>query len=193
MERDRHGGFSLIEVLVSATIFTMVILGISQSVSLMYRFSRANLCKLQAHLLATSYMESVLYGTHPLSNSTSYALRQVSQPYSSTRDYLYLNNASQTFVKSVAIYPGSFIDVYLQLAAASTPLYSTNTIDRKTIFPPEGFQALLLVYGFDSPMKDSPAWNFSSSTVPGITVQDNIANRAHNALYALRLIHPDDP
>ena len=64
--KNKARGFSVLEVLISAGIFTIVILGISQTVLLMHRYARGNLCQMQAHLLATSYFEQLLCHTHPL-------------------------------------------------------------------------------------------------------------------------------
>ena len=64
--KNKQKGFSILEVLISAGIFTIVILGISQTVLLMHRYARGNLCQMQAHLIATSYFEQLLCHTHPL-------------------------------------------------------------------------------------------------------------------------------
>ena len=81
MKHKRERGLSLIEVLISASLFTIVILGITQSVLLMHRYSRANLCKYKAHLLATSYFESLLCDTHPYDlNKNQVTLRCIDDP-----------------------------------------------------------------------------------------------------------------
>ena len=53
-------GLTIVEILMATGLFTIVVLGITQTVLAMHRYSRANLCKIQAHLLAVSYFEQLL-------------------------------------------------------------------------------------------------------------------------------------
>ncbi len=208
MDRKRERGLSLIEVLISASLFTIVILGISQSVLLMHRYARANLCQYKAHLLATSYFESLLCDTHPYDlNKNEVTLRKIDVP-SETFTFKYdKDNYNQTegVYDHLNTFTASIYDndndlkVYILLKIEESPLCKVYKIDeneadsianskaRVDINPPEGFQSLRLTYWYTSPFMDSAANNKPEGSVA------YLSDLEKGELYAIRPLVPDDP
>ena len=203
MRIDKRRGISLLEVLISASLFTIVILGISQTVLLMHRYASANLCKNQAHLLATSYFESLLCDTHPYefidandhktigNNITLLDITDPTQTITFKFDMdqkLTQNKAKNlnTFVLNVA---GRSINVYIALYVQDSLAYDNafNNIKREAINPPEGFQSLRLTYWWESPLMRQP----DADAVKGSLEYLNCLPK--NELYAIRPMQPDDP
>ena len=209
-QKRKNKGVSLLEVLLSAGLFTLVILGISQTVLLMHRYSRANICKMKAHLLATSYFESILNDTHPYElnkSGSTVSLRNITTP--SNRFSFKIDR--DTYSQSSGVYSNlntfttgiyddtSDLKVYILLLVKDSPLYNlylkagqttdsvANSLARTDINPPEGFQALRLTYWYTDPFMKKEA---SSKTVGSA---DYLACLSKNELYAIRLIQPDDP
>ena len=210
-QKRKNKGVSLLEVLLSAGLFTLVILGISQTVLLMHRYSRANICKMKAHLLATSYFESILNDTHPYElnkagstvslrnittpgNTFSFKIDRGEEPTLSGSTYSNLN----TF--TTGVYDDtSDLKVYILLLVKDSPLYDlylkegkttdsvANSLARTDINPPEGFQSLRLTYWYTDPFTKKEA---SSKTVG---TAEYLACLSKNELYAIRPIQPDDP
>lgn len=203
MVHGRESGISLIEVLVSASLFTIVILGISQSVLLMHRYSRATLCKYKAHLIATSYFESLLCDTHPYDlNKNTVNLRKIGAPetpfafkfdkddYEKPGDaYVHLNVVTESVYGS-----DSALKIYMLLKVEESPLCQVykekdTGVDtaRVKINPPEGFQSLRLTYWYTSPFVNSAAHTKTEGSI------DYLSCLEHDELYAIRPLIPDDP
>lgn len=204
----RESGISLIEILVAASLFTIVILGISQSVLLLHRYSRATLCKYKAHLIATSYFESLLCDTHPYDlNKNVVSLRRIDVPEETfifkfdKNDYAQLDDAYvhlNVFEESIYGSDGA-LKIYMLLKVEESPLCQVYKIDaskpdsaenskaRIDINPPEGFQSLRLKYWYTSPFMNSAA---HTETEASIAYLDNLE---HDELYAIRPLLPDDP
>lgn len=205
----REHGLSLIEVLISASLFTIVILGISQSVLLMHRYSRANLCKYKAHLIATSYFESLLCDTHPYDlNKNAVTLRKIEDP-ANIRTFTYDNGDyarngdtfthMNCFTTSVYDDNNNDLKVFMLLKVEESPLGKVykkcedladsidNSVARCDIIPPEGFQSLRLSYWYTSPFMDSAANDETEGSAP------YLAGLEHDELYAIRPLNPDDP
>lgn len=186
MNGERRRGLSLVEVLISASLFTIVILGISQTVLLMHRYSRATFCKYKAHLIATSFFESLLCDTHPYhfnDKTGTITLQNVSSPEEPYNFKYYYKDESKNEAKNeftVSVYADDKnLKITMYLKIEESPLYqsyqcSDEDLKRTAINPPEGFQSLLLEYEYTSP--------FSS------TQQD-----PKDLLYAIRPLIPDDP
>lgn len=185
MNGERRRGLSLVEVLISASLFTIVILGISQTVLLMHRYSRATFCKYKAHLIATSYFESLLCDTHPYhfnGKTGEIELQNVSNPEETCKFNYYYKGESKKeneFIESVYADDENLkITMYLEIE--ESPLYQSyqcsdgKDLKRTAINPPEGFQSLRLEYEYTSPF---------SSTKQG----------SKDLLYAIRPLIPDDP
>jgi Tfp pilus assembly protein PilV len=179
---QKKGGFTVLEVLISAGLFTIVVLGISQTVLTMHRYARSNLCKMQAHLFAVSIFEQLLYDTHPYEVGTatndSISLRDLGNP-NSRSVVLRANNATSNTSFTRSVYEANDLSIELKLTVQTSPLYNDyGTKSRTEINPPEGFQSLRLVYSWATPtvtdLADKSTW-FS------------------NELYAIRPINPDDP
>ncbi len=209
MSGKREHGVSLIEVLISASLFTIVILGISQSVLLMHRYSRANLCKYKAHLIATSYFESLLCDTHPYDlNKNQVSLRCIDAPTSTFNfkydgaNYAIENNIytnRNKFTTSVYDDGNNDLNVFMLLKVEESPLCKVykkceseadsieNSLARTCIYPPEGFQSLRLAYWYTSPFMDSEAIKQTEGSVA------YFAGLECDELYAIRPINPDDP
>jgi|GEM_PF-2743679 Tfp pilus assembly protein PilV len=213
MGDKRKHGISLIEVLISASLFTIVILGISQSVLLMHRYSRANLCKYKAHLIATSYFESLLCDTHPYDlNKNTVTVRCINSPCS-TFNFLYDVPTNETpYAKNgdnfthmnrhtTSVYDDESNDlkVFMLLKVEESPLCKVykkheneddsvdNSLERVYINPPEGFQSLRLAYWYTSPFMDSA----SNNKVEGSEAY--LSGLECDELYAIRPLNPDDP
>ena len=208
MSGARRNGYTLIEVLISAGIFTIVILGISQTILQMHRYARANLCKEKAYLLATSYFESLLCDTHPYElNKNTVHLRRVDAPetifnFSYDNNTPAVNNGKYTNLNTFKthVYEGDDeLTVYMVLLVSESPTYrsytkdgtETNTVEnskpRTEIIPPEGFQALRLKYWYTSPLSDPSVADEAKDTVAYLNKLE------HNELYAIRPLNPDDP
>ena len=211
MSDKREHGLSLIEVLISASLFTIVILGISQSVLLMHRYSRANLCKYKAHLIATSYFESLLCDTHPYEfNKNQVKLRKIEDP-ANERTFQYdgkeaeMNDDIYThrndFTTSVYDDGNDDLKVFMLLNVEESPLCKVYMAEgkeneeddivynacRQNINPPEGFQSLRLSYWYTSPFMDSA----SNNRVVGSATY--LSGLECGELYAIRPLNPDDP
>lgn len=208
MGSKREHGLSLIEVLISASLFTIVILGISQSVLLMHRYSRANLCKYKAHLIATSYFESLLCDTHPYDlNKNAVTLRSINDPVNTftfnydNGDYE-INDTMYTHMNSftTSVYDDNNNDlkVFMLLKVEESPLGKVyrrcveddeiaDSTPRGDIIPPEGFQSLRLSYWYTSPFMDSAA-NYQTEGS-----RCYLAGLECDELYAIRPLNPDDP
>lgn len=209
-QKRKNKGISLLEVLLSAGLFTVVILGISQTVLLMHRYSRANICKMKAHLLATSYFESILHDTHPYElnkSGSTVSLRKIDNPLDTFSFKIDRNTYSQsegsyanlnTF--TINIYDDtSELKVYMLLLVKDSPFYDfylkegettdsvENTLERTEINPPEGFQALRLTYWYTDPFMKKEASAQTEGTAAYLSCL------SHNELYAIRPIQPDDP
>lgn len=209
-QKSKNKGVSLLEVLLSAGLFTVVILGISQTVLLMHRYSRANICKMKAHLLATSYFESILHDTHPYElnkSGSTVSLRRVDNPeytfsFKIDRDTYAQTEGAYSNLNTFTI--GTYDDtsdlkVYMQLLVKDSPLYNLylktgkttdsveNSLARTDINPPEGFQALRLTYYYTDPFMKKQA----SAQTEGSRAYLNCLS--HNELYSIRPIQPDDP
>ena len=207
MNHKRERGLSLIEVLISASLFTIVILGISQSVLLMHRYSRATLCQYKAHLLATSYFESLLCDTHPYElNKNQVTLRYIDNPgctftfkydkdnYAQANGY-YTN--LNTFTTSV-YNDDNDLKVYTLLKMEESPLCKVykkneneadsidNSLARVCINPPEGFQSLRMTYWYTSPLMGDTS-GISEGSINYLTHLEK------GELYAIRPLIPDDP
>ena len=211
MNGKREHGLSVIEVLISASLFTIVILGISQSVLLMHRYSRANLCKYKAHLIATSYFESLLCDTHPYElNKNAVTLRSIDNPNTAcTFSFHYDNGDYETnegkythlncFTTSVYGDDANDLKLFMLLKVEESPLAKVykkndaeedsigNSEERENINPPEGFQSLRLVYWYTSPFMDSASLNETEGSIA------YLAGLECDELYAIRPINPDDP
>jgi Tfp pilus assembly protein PilV len=179
---QKKGGFTVLEVLISAGLFTIVVLGISQTVLTMHRYARSNLCKMQAHLFAVSIFEQLLCDTHPYEVDTatnaSISLRDFGNPNSKSV-VLKANNATSNTSFTRSVYEANDLSIELKLTVQNSPLCNDyGTKSRTEINPPEGFQSLRLVYSWATPtvtnLADKTTW-FS------------------NELYAIRPINPDDP
>ena len=204
-QKTKNKGISLLEVILSAGIFTLIILGISQTVLLMHRYSRSNICKLKAHLIATSYFESILHDTHPYElnkSGSTISLRNVKNPntfidFTINREEGNFSNLN-TFTSTVYD-EANDLTVYISLFVKDSPLYNLYLNDGKTednidnskprqeINPPEGFQALRLTYWYTDPFMKKDA---STKTVGS---QEYLNCLSKNELYAIRPIQPDDP
>ena len=210
MSVKREHGLSLIEILIAASLFTTVILGISQSVLLMHRYSRANLCKYKAHLIATSFFESLLCDTHPYDlNKNEVSLRDIENPavvncfyYDVSEHCTYDGGFYGNFYENMNTYVTSVYDdgnddlkVFMLLDVEESPLckvYRCGKVDdeiadsvaRCDIIPPEGFQSLRLSYWYTSPFMDGDGTEGSVSYLAGLECDE---------LYAIRPLNPDDP
>ena len=210
MSVKREHGLSLIEILIAASLFTIVILGISQSVLLMHRYSRANLCKYKAHLIATSFFESLLCDTHPYDlNKNAVTLRYIENPAcTSFYKFKYDNSAytmnGETYTNincfKMSVYDDNNNDlkVFMLLKVEESPLCKVyrcgnpayacdeiaDSVARCDIIPPEGFQSLRLSYWYTSPFMDSDGAEGSASYLAGLECDE---------LYAIRPLNPDDP
>ena len=209
MGGKREKGISLIEVLVAASLFTIVILGITQTVLLMHRYSRANLCKYKAHLMATSYFESLLCDTHPYDlNKNVVKLRDIGNPseefkfkYDIDNNELDGNVYKNLHEFETSIYEDGNKDlkVFMLLTIQESPLCKIYKIDeakdddidnsekREKINPPEGFQSLRLKYWYTSPLMTG------SYNDPEKGSEAYLAGFENNELYAIRPLNPDDP
>ncbi|MGX8716977.1 MAG: type IV pilus modification PilV family protein [bacterium] len=208
MDRKRRHGLSLIEVLISASLFTIVILGISQSVLLMHRYSRATLCQYKAHLLATSYFESLLCDTHPYDlNKNKVTLRRIDVPsctftFNYDKDDYAQSECSYTHRNdfTTSIYDNdNDLKIYMVLKVEESPLCKVykinnacedsieNSLARVCINPPEGFQSLRMTYWYTSPFMDSAANNETEGSI------NYLEGLEKGELYAIRPLIPDDP
>lgn len=214
MSDKREHGLSLIEVLISASLFTIVILGISQSVLLMHRYSRANLCKYKAHLIATSYFESLLCDTHPYElNKNTVILRHIDNPSATDLSFFYdvaenIDGAEKnddeythlnTFTTSTYDDGNNDLKVFMLLTVQESPLckvYKKNEAEadsianskaRQDIIPPEGFQSLRLYYWYTSPFMTTTPSNEDDKSITFLNGLEK------DQLYAIRPINPDDP
>jgi len=200
MRRNKESGISILEVLVSASLFTIVILGISQTVLLMYRYSSSNLCRTQAHLYATSILECLLYNTHPYElldktdnatkgNKTSCAksdhfLNQDIQfnlnVTSSSKGYNRTPIGNDTHRNIIPMFIGDqTIYLYMTVQINDSLLYEDyGAKERKKINPPEGFQSIHITYCW------SPSATLNAA---------EILKLSKNELYAIRPMQPDDP
>ena len=206
MNHKRERGLSLIEVLISASLFTIVILGVSQSVLLMHRYSRATLCQYKAHLLATSYFESLLCDTHPYDlNKNQVILRCIDNP-GCTFTFKYDKNSyaqANGYYTNLNTFTTNVYDndndlkIYTLLKIEESPLCTVYKINnscgdsienskaRVDINPPEGFQSLRMTYWYTSPfMGDTNATEGSVAY---------LAYLEKGELYAIRPLNPDDP
>ena len=184
--KNKLKGFSILEVLISAGIFTIVILGISQTVLLMHRYARGNICQMQAHLFATSYFEQLLYHTHPLElngKTKSVELLNLNPMDSNqtitTHPFYFNIKTSDSNINSFdlpLIEGEDTLTVYLQVLVQESPMYNYEEKDRTKINPPEGFQSLRMKYWWTSP--------FATGT--------NLENLPNSELYAIRPILPDE-
>ena len=158
-------GFSILEVLIASGIFTIVILGISQTVLLMHRYARANLCQTQAHLYAVSWLEHRLY------NMSAEEF---------DNEMKYLNSISNNAINGqISVYAEDDLNMAIEVDVQNSPLYTDyGTKTRTEINPPEGFQSIRLKYSWASPLAKDIA---DSTTWPS------------SELYAIRPITPDDP
>ena len=187
-------GFSILEVLISAGIFTIVILGISQTVLLMHRYARGNLCKMQAHLLATSYFEQLLCHTHPLElNGQTSSIKLVDPSTLAIHAFNFNVKTSKNTI------PGNLINtfnlnlndmsdtltVYIRVQIEESPLYTDyGSKKREEINPPEGFQSLRMKYWWTSPFATT-----NGETEGSIEYLNTLPS---SELYAIRPILPDD-
>ena len=188
--------FSILEVLISAGIFTIVILGISQTVLLMHRYARGNLCQMQAHLLATSYFEQLLCHTHPLElngKDPSIDLLDLNDP--TTKHTFDFNvktstNTAQTYPKinTFKLNLNDMADtmtVYVQVQVEESPIYTDyDQKKREEINPPEGFQSLRMKYWWTSPFATT-----NGETEGSVEYLNTLPN---SELYAIRPILPDE-
>lgn len=183
MKINKERGISILEILIAASLFTISILGISQVVTLMYRYAMDSLCKTQAHLYATSYFEQLLCNTHPYDLfDGNVTLRDIHNPnntvtfagyFLKSHDTIHsVTGAENTDIFSTSLdVAGRQMDVRLRLMVDNSPLYDDyGTATRTEINPPEGFQSLRFKYQWTSPL--------------GIGTGD---------LYAIRPMQPDDP
>lgn len=207
MNHKRERGLSLIEVLISASLFTIVILGISQSVLLMHRYSRATLCQYKAHLLATSYFESLLCDTHPYElNKNQVTLRYIDNPgctftFKYDKDNYAQANGCYTNLNifTTSVYnDDNDLKVYALLKMEESPLCKVykinnacedsvdNSLARVCINPPEGFQSLRMTYWYTSPFMGDTS-GISEGSINYLTHLEK------GELYAIRPLIPDDP
>lgn len=188
--KKKAKGFSILEVLISAGLFTIVILGISQTVLLMHRYARGNICKLQAHLCATSYFEQLLYHTHPLELNAKVGtinLLNVQDPTSKIEFKFNSTSKSNIFKLTLQNNDGwkDEITVYTQVQIEESPLYTNyGTKKRTEINPPEGFQALRMKYWWTSPFATT------DGETPGSA--EYLNTLPNSELYAIRPILPDE-
>lgn len=213
--KDKLKGFSVLEVLISAGIFTIVILGISQTVLLMHRYARGNLCQMQAHLLATSYFEQLLCHTHPLElngKTGSVALLNLNPMDSNqtiTTHLFYFNvknSTSSTPQTDPAINTFDLqliegedtMTVYLQVVVQESPMYeyyidkkTEKDLSREEINPPEGFQSVRMKYWWTSPFATTTSKKPTDDN--GNINIEYLATLPSSELYAIRPILPDEP
>lgn len=200
--RNKLKGFSILEILISAGLFTIVILGISQTVLLMHRYTRGNICKMQAQLCAVSYFEQLLCHTHPLElnkkigsidllnlqkPTTTYTLKfnvKNSNDSSSENNSLTYNSHLLTLVDDVN--GQDQITVYFQIQIEESLMYDMaySNKNRKDINPPEGFQSLRMKYWWTSPLATT------AGETPGST--EYLNTLPSSELYAIRPILPDE-
>lgn len=202
MGSNKKSGFSILEVLIAAGLFTIVILGISQTVLLMHRYARANLCKMKAHLLATSYFETLLGDTYPLQFDIKESVLTLKNLKTlADDDNISLKFDKKTLAVSAAdnslenintfttsVYNAdNALTVYITLVVCNSPLYTDNTdMARTEINPPEGFQSLRMTYWWTSPFD-------GGANAPAAITREYLATLSKEELYAIRLIQPDDP
>ena len=204
MRLSKKRGFSILEVLIAASLFTIVILGISQSVLLMHRYARANLCKMKAHLLATSYFETLLGDTYPLQfdiKGSALTLKDLEtladKEFKFDKNMLSVSTTNDSLeninIFTTSVYNGdNALTVYIALVVCNSPLYkeykNTDNTDmaRTEINPPEGFQSLRMTYWWTSPFD-------GGSNAPAAITREYLATLSKEELYAIRLIQPDDP
>ena len=208
MRRNKISGISILEVLVSASLFTIVILGISQTVLLMYRYSISNLYRTQAHLYATSILECLLHNTHPYElmdkaadatngNKTSCAKITTPNPRYETifldQDIgfnLNLTSSSNGYKSTLMQADKNRTIIPMEICGQTIYLYTTVQINdslsyeeygskkRQEINPPEGFQSIHISY----------CWSTSNNLS-----DSELSNLSKNELYAIRPMQPDDP
>ena len=193
--KNKARGFSVLEVLISAGIFTIVILWISQTVLLMHRYARGNLCQMQAHLLATSYFEQLLCHTHPLElngKTGNVSLLNLEKP--TTTHAFEFNVKTTTSTTQADPKINSFdlpliegedtMTVYIQVQVEESPMYDYDEKDRTKINPPEGFQSLRMKYWWTSP--------FATTNGETEGSLEYLATLPKSELYAIRPILPDE-
>lgn len=197
--KNKQKGFSVLEVLISAGIFTIVILGISQTVLLMHRYARGNLCQMQAHLLATSYFEQLICHTHPLElngKTGSVALLNLN-PMDSNQTITTLNVTtfgSNSKINTFAlplIKNEDTMTVYIQVVVQESPMYNYEEKDRTQINPPEGFQSLRMKYWWTSPFARTTSKNLTDNS-GNINIEYLEEALPRSELYAIRPILPDE-
>ncbi len=185
-------GFSVVEVLIASGLFAFVVLGIAQAVMVMHRYSRANICKMQAHITAMSYFEQILGDIHPLQlfmanptpTGSTLKLIPLSNPEATEAQKINLNyNLTAGFDTAnpvfASVYAPNDMRIEFNLQVRGSPLYENyNLAQRNSINPPIGFQSIYLIY----------RWQSSTATDP-----NNTATWPTNQLYAIRPISPDDP
>ena len=193
--KNKQKGFSILEVLISAGIFTIVILGISQTVLLMHRYARGNLCQMQAHLLATSYFEQLLCHTHPLElngAAGSVALLDLENP---TESHSFTFNIP-TSISIINQFDLPLIEgedtmtVYLQVVVQESPMYNYEEKDRTKINPPEGFQSLRMKYWWTSPFAKTTSKKPTDDN--GNINIEYLTTLPSSELYVIRPILPDE-
>ncbi len=194
--KSKAKGFSVLEVLISAGIFTIVILGISQTVLLMHRYARGNICQMQAYLLATSYFEQILCHTHPLELNGKKGLVELLDLNDPTTAHTFEFNVktaistTQTDSKinsfDLPLLEGEdTMTVYLQLLVEESPMYADyGTKKREEINPPEGFQSLRMTYWWTSPFATT------NGEIEGSA--EYLTTLPKSELYAIRPILPDE-
>ena len=202
--KSKLKGFSVLEVLISAGIFTIVILGISQTVLLMHRYARGNLCQMQAHLLATSYFEQLLCHTHPLELNEENTIK-IDNENNKTSCINLLNLENPTtmhaFEFNVTTSVNTFdlplienedtMTVYIQVLVEESPMYDYEEQDRTKINPPEGFQSVRMKYWWTSPFATTTSKKPTDDN--GNINIEYLATLPSSELYAIRPILPDEP
>ena len=199
--KNKARGFSILEVLISAGIFTIVILGISQTVLLMHRYARGNICQMQAHLFATSYFEQLLCHTHPLELNGkigSVSLLDLEKP-KTTHAFEFnvkTTNTAQTNPKinsfDLPLIEGEdTMTVYLQVQVEESPMYADyGEKKREEINPPEGFQSLRMKYWWTSPFAKTT--DEKPTDEYGAINTNYLISLPNSELYAIRPILPDE-
>jgi len=195
--KNKQKGFSVLEVLISAGIFTIVILGISQTVLLMHRYARGNLCQMQAHLLATSYFEQLICHTHPLEligNSGSVDLLDLEKPTTTHAfEFNVTTSDSNSKINTFAlplIKNEDTMTVYIQVVVQESPMYNYEEKDRTQINPPEGFQSVRMKYWWTSPFATTTSKKPTDDN--GNINIEYLATLPSSELYAIRPILPDE-
>ena len=190
--RKKLRGFSVLEILISASIFTIVILGISQTVLLMHRYGRGNICQTQAHLFATSYFEQLLCNTHPLelNKNSSIDLPDLNNPVTThTFDFnVKTSNNNNSKINNFSFKlndQAETMTVYIQVQVEESPMYTDyGTQKREKINPPEGFQSLRMKYWWTSP--------FATTNKENEGIVEYLNTLPSSELYAIRPILPDE-